>query len=94
MPRYICYAEIADAVADLPIELTEAELMKVSRQTLSTLKHFRLAGRNSAALWRYDDFATWLARRLKNAPEIFDEILLRLNAPVATNKKPMKVKKP
>ena len=76
--RYLTYCEIADAVGDdSPIEITQEELIKISRQA-GGLKFVRRAGRRSEALWRCDDFCSWLSRRLRHAPEIAEQIISRL----------------
>ena len=87
MVRWLKYHDIADAVSGLPVRIDLDELYRVGRQSKSGLRYQREAGRRSDPMWREDDFLTWLARRLRHAPEIFAEIELRLAAQNATGPK-------
>lgn len=92
MVDYIGWDAIESALDGLPLDWDEEKLVRVGKQKNSPLQWVRTGLRASKPIWRRDDVISFFHGRLrKQAPELAQEIELRLSAPrTAAQKKPTK----
>jgi hypothetical protein len=85
--KYIDFDTIRAAMPD-ELAWSEADLIRVCRQSRSPLKFIREHSRNSRALWRAQDMIAFMHRRYdKTAPEFAKEFELRLQGALLPKKK-------